>query len=85
VPFATRRRGGIHRLTPAHQRHRRRSELGECDERRRRHATDARVDGTAFSERSMSPVADYQTKSRIPLMYVAVYATLACLPLLSIE
>jgi hypothetical protein len=33
----------------------------------------------------MSPVANYQTKTRIPLMYVAMYATLACLPFVSIE
>jgi hypothetical protein len=33
----------------------------------------------------MSPVADDETKTRIPLMDVAVYATLACLPFLSIE
>jgi hypothetical protein len=51
VPFATRSRGGIHRLTPAHQWHRRRSELGEGDERRR-HATMLVSNGTAFSERS---------------------------------
>jgi hypothetical protein len=81
VPFATRSRGRIHRLTPAHQRHRRRAELGEGDERRR-HATDARVE---WHGGPMSPVANYQTKTRIPLMYVSMYSTLACLPFVSIE
>ena len=50
------------------------------------HAIDARVEWHGVPQSGhMSPVADCQTKRRIPLMYFAVYATLACLPLLSIE
>src|SRR5262249_39843211 len=42
--------------------------------------------GTASSELFICrPLMDCQTKRPISLMYFAVYATLACLPLLSIE